>query len=89
MATYLEDIFSNIEKSEIIRHSNSWKLSEFIRSGKNVFDVNEFATGDILCNVTFNSGSRIQVYSYDVVFLSKNGDIGIMNSIAANVLGVK
>lgn len=89
MATYLEDIFNNIEKTEIIKAGNCYKVVELIRSGKNVYDVDDLTTGDILCIVTFNSGSRIRVYGCDVVFLSKNGDIGIMNSIAANVLGVK
>ena len=88
MKTYLEDKFTNIDTSKIIKSDNCYKVCEFIRIGVNIFNVDDTTEGEILCIITFKSGNTMNVYSCDVVFMNTDGEIGIINCDSAKALGI-
>jgi len=88
MKTHLEDVFLNVNTSKIIKLDNCYHVSEFIRTGGNIFDVESPTEGEILCVITFKSGNRLSVHSCDVVFRSNTGEIGVINCDSAKALGI-
>ena len=89
MKTYLEDLLLHVSSSIEIKSSNCYKVSEFIRTGNNIFHVDDITEGDILCIITFKSGNRMNLYSCDVVFRNDTGEIGVINCDSAKALGIK